>query len=129
MPELQVVGRVGPVSGFKNQATSTCLVRWKKLKKFGMDSNVKQAIINEISNTLITNRPLTLKYQDRAVATILPVEDYQKFQAEREEKLKELKTELGSILNLICSYTRHQSLAELEAELLTLRHNIEQEME
>ncbi len=94
-----------------------------------MDSNVKQAIINEISNTLITNRPLTLKYQDRAVATILPVEDYQKFQAEREEKLKELKTELGSILNLICSYTRHQSLAELEAELLTLRHNIEQEME
>ena len=93
-----------------------------------MDNKAKQALINQLSKTSISNHPLMIKYRGTTLATVLPVEDHQKFQAEREEKLKDLKTELNSILSLIRSHTRHQSLAEVEAQLAALRDNIEQEM-
>lgn len=94
-----------------------------------MDSKVKQNIINEISKTLLDSRPLTVEYRGRALATILPVSDYQEFQAEREEILKNLEKELSGILDLIRSHTQRQSLAEVEAKLAALRQIIEQEME
>lgn len=94
-----------------------------------MDSKVKQDIINEISKTLLNSRPLTVEYKGRALATILPIEDYQEFQTQREEVLKSLEKELNSILDLIRSHTQRQSLAEVEAQLAVLRHIIEQEME
>ncbi|MCQ3980471.1 MAG: hypothetical protein DPW09_44240 [Anaerolineae bacterium] len=59
----------------------------------------------------------------------MPVSDYQEFQAEREEILKNLEKELSGILDLIRSHTQRQSLAEVEAKLAALRHIIEQEME
>ena len=94
-----------------------------------MDSKVKQDIINQISKTLLNSRPLTVEYKGRALATILPVEDYQEFQIEREEILQNLEKELNGILDLIRSHTQRQSLTEVEAQLAVLRHIIEQEME
>jgi hypothetical protein len=93
-----------------------------------MDSKVKQTIINQISSNLITGQTFTISYKDRALATILPVEDYQKFQRQRTERLKDLKRELNGLVELIRSHTGHQTLAEVEAQLAVLRHNIEQEM-
>jgi hypothetical protein len=94
-----------------------------------MDSKVKQDIINEIAKTLLNSRPLTVEYKGRALATILPVEDNQEFQTQREEILKNLEKELKGIFDLIRSHTQRHSLAEVEAQLAALRHIIEQEME
>lgn len=94
-----------------------------------MDSRVKQDIINEISKTLLSSRPLNVEHKGRILATILPFEDYQEFQTKREEILKNLEKELNGILDLVRSHTQHRSLAEVEAQLAALRHVIEQEME
>lgn len=93
-----------------------------------MDYKAKQTLITKLSERLVSNHPLVIKYRNVTLATVLPVKNHQKFQAEREERLKDLKTELNSILRLIRSHTRRQSLAEVEAQLAALRDNIEQEM-
>jgi PHD/YefM family antitoxin component YafN of YafNO toxin-antitoxin module len=92
-----------------------------------MDDRAKKALVNALSRASITDHPVTVKYKDKPLAVVLPIEDYQKFQVEREEKLKLMKKELDGILALIRSHTSHQSLEEVEARLLALRQEIEQE--
>jgi prevent-host-death family protein len=92
-----------------------------------MDNEAKQALIDVLSKASGTGRPVTIKHKDKPLGVILPIKDYQKFQAEREEKLKLVKRELDGILALIRRYTSHQSLEEVEARLSALRQEIEQE--
>ena len=70
-----------------------------------MDNKAKQALINQLSKTSVSNHPLMIKYRGTTLATILPVEDHQKFQAEREEKLKDLKNEKTNNLKARVFYT------------------------
>ena len=94
-----------------------------------MDEKTKQVLIDTLAKASDTDRPVTIKYKDKPLAVVLPVEDYQKFQAEREQKLMRLKQELDGILTLVRSYTHRQSLEEVEARLAALRQEIEQEGE
>jgi len=93
-----------------------------------MDRKTKQTLIDELSKASATNHPVTIKHKDKSLAVILPIEDYEKFQAEREERLQKLKLELNGILALVRSYTGRQSLDEIEARLTALRQTIEQEI-
>ncbi|MBN1991433.1 MAG: type II toxin-antitoxin system Phd/YefM family antitoxin [Anaerolineae bacterium] len=94
-----------------------------------MDNKAKRALIQALTKASVTDHPVTIKHKNKPVAVVLPVEDYQKFQAEREEKLKLMKQELDGILTLIRNYTGRQSLEEVEARLAALRREIEQEGE
>ncbi|MFC1975258.1 type II toxin-antitoxin system prevent-host-death family antitoxin [Chloroflexota bacterium] len=94
-----------------------------------MDEKTKQVLIDTLAKVSDTDRPVTIKYKDKPLAVVLSVEDYQKFQAEREQKLIRLKQELDGILTLVRSYTHRQSLEEVEARLAALRQEIEQEGE
>lgn len=73
--------------------------------------------------------PVTIKRGGKSVAVVLPIEDRKKFQAKREEELKNLKTELNGILTLIRSHIRYQSLEEVETQLATLRRTLKQEID
>jgi PHD/YefM family antitoxin component YafN of YafNO toxin-antitoxin module len=92
-----------------------------------MDDKTKQTLVDALSNASTADRPVTLKHKGRPLAVVLPVVDYQKFQAESEERLKRMKREFDGLLTLIRRYTHHQSLAEVEAQLAALRHEIEQD--
>ena len=92
-----------------------------------MDHNLKKSLINALINAAATDQPVTIERENNSVAVVLSVEDYQKFQAEHEEKLKLMKRELDGLLTLVRSYTGHQTLAEVEARLAALRQEIEQE--
>ena len=92
-----------------------------------MDNKAKQALVDALSKASAENRPVTITHKDKSLAVILPAEDYQKFQAEQEEKLKFLQQELNGILALIRNYPGRQSLEEVEAHLAALRKQIEQE--
>jgi PHD/YefM family antitoxin component YafN of YafNO toxin-antitoxin module len=90
---------------------------------------IEQILIEKLSKASASETPVTLKRAGKSLAVILSATEYQKFQAECETKLQHLKTELNGILSLVRSYTQRRSLAEVEAQLSTLRQEIEQEVE
>jgi prevent-host-death family protein len=94
-----------------------------------MKKRTRQALIDELSQACKADRPVTIKHKGKPIAVVLPVEDYQEFQAGREKKLEKLKAEMKGILTLIRSRTKHQLLEEVETELKALRQKIEQGME
>lgn len=77
---------------------------------------------------VIAERPFAINHDDKTLAIVLPMKDYQQFQSIQEARLTALKQELNSVLELIRHYTAHESLPELEARLAALRNTIEQEM-
>jgi hypothetical protein len=89
----------------------------------------KKSLLEELTRALAKNRTVTLSYHERPIAVVLPVEDYEKYKADREQQLQHLKKELHGILTLVRGYTRDQSLLEVERRLAALRQEIEQEME
>jgi PHD/YefM family antitoxin component YafN of YafNO toxin-antitoxin module len=94
-----------------------------------MDNEVKQALIDALTRASNIDRPVAIKHKDKPLAVVLPNKDYQKFQGEREKRLKLMKQELDGILALIRRYTNRQSLEEVKARLSALRQKIEQEGE
>jgi PHD/YefM family antitoxin component YafN of YafNO toxin-antitoxin module len=92
-----------------------------------MDNEAKQALIDALTRASATDRPVAIKHKDKPLAIVLPNKDYQKFQDEREKRLKLMKQELDGILALIRRYTSRQSLEEVKAQLAALRQSIEQE--
>ena len=92
-----------------------------------MDNEVKQALIDALTRASIKDHPIAIKHKDKPLAVVLPLKDYQKFQDEREEKLRLMKMEFDGILTLIRRYTNRQSLEEVKTRLAALRQKIEQE--
>jgi PHD/YefM family antitoxin component YafN of YafNO toxin-antitoxin module len=94
-----------------------------------MDNEAKQALIDALTKASSIDHPVAIKHKDKPLAIVLPLKDYQKFQDEREERLKLMKKEFDGILALIRRYTSRQSLEEVKARLAALRQKIEQEGE
>ena len=92
-----------------------------------MDNKVKQTLIDALTRASIIDCPVAIKHKDKPLTIVLPSKDYQKFQDEREKRLKLMKQEMDGILALIRRYTNRQSLEEVEARLAALRQKIEQE--
>lgn len=96
-------------------------------KEIDMNGKTEQSFIDKIIQMVTADRPFAINHQDKMLATILPVKDYQQFQRTQEVRLMALKRELNGTLKLIRHYTAHESLPELEARLAALRYSIEQE--
>ena len=92
-----------------------------------MGNKAKHALIRTLSSLSAKNPANTVSPKNQPLAIVLPIEDQQKFQAEREAQLKQIKKELNGILALIRKHTGHQTLEEVEARLAALRQEIEQE--
>jgi hypothetical protein len=90
-------------------------------------SKIEQILINKLSKASTSDTSVALNRAGKSLAVILSVAEYQKFQAESEAKLQQLKAELKGVLSLVRSYTQRRSLAEVEAQLAALRQEIEQE--
>jgi prevent-host-death family protein len=93
-----------------------------------VDPNVEQILISKLSEASSTERSVTLSQSGKPLAVVLSVSDYQKFQAEQEERLQKLKVKLKGILSLVRAHIQHRSLEEVEAQLASLRQTIEQEL-
>ncbi|MBN1218003.1 MAG: hypothetical protein JXM69_03655 [Anaerolineae bacterium] len=91
-----------------------------------MINKAKRALVNALSRASAEDHPVAVKHKDKSLALILPVEDYQKFQAAREERLKLMQQEFDGLLALVRRYTGRQSLEEVEAQLAALRKEIEE---
>lgn len=90
-----------------------------------MSSRDTQTLINELSKTSATRQPLTITRGGRPIATVVPIEDFREFEAEREKRLNSLKIEFDNILALVRSRLKNRlSPAELEAQLEAHRQNI-----
>ena len=90
-----------------------------------MSSRDTQTLINELSKTSATRQPLTITRGGRPIATVVSIEDFREFEAEREKRLNSLKIELDNILALVRSRLKNRlSPAELEAQLEAHRQNI-----
>jgi len=94
-----------------------------------MDKKFKKSLIDELSKASSTRQSIAITRQGKPVAIVFSIDDYTQFQIEREEELKNLKTELNDILSLIRSRLNNQGLADLEAQLAAHRKKIEQENE
>lgn len=92
-----------------------------------MDQKFKQ-ILEELTKASTTESMVTVSHKDKPVAVILPVVTYQQFQAQREKNSKELRAKLEGLLAFVRTYTRRQSVEEIENHITTLRQKIEQEM-
>jgi prevent-host-death family protein len=94
-----------------------------------VDQEIKELIISELAKASSSDHPITINYKGKPLAIVLSPADYQKLQAEREEKMQGLKVKLNGILALIRSHTQERTLEEIEAQLAALRQEIEQELE
>ena len=92
-----------------------------------MDQKFKK-ILKQLVKASTTESMVTVSHKDKPVAVILPVVTYQKFQAQQEKSLEELRTKLDGLLAFVRTYTRHKSIEEVEAQIAALREKIEQEM-
>lgn len=94
-----------------------------------MSNKTKRSLINQLLRVSNADSPITIKHKGKALAVVVPIENCEKFLAEREGKLELLKKEFDGILALVRSCTGRQTIEEVEARLAALRQEIEQEME
>ena len=63
-----------------------------------MDQSTKQALLEKLAKASTTSDPVAIKHKGKQIATVLPIEDHQKFQTARNQEIQNLKLELNNFL-------------------------------
>lgn len=93
-----------------------------------MNQKAKQALIEKFTKASTVNDLVTIKHNGTPIAVVYPIETPPKFQAERDQEFRKLKTELGNFLTFIRSRIK-QLPEEVEAELATHRQKIKETLQ
>jgi|GEM_PF-3133716 len=84
-------------------------------------------LVNQLVRSSHKNQPTLVTYQDKRLSVVVPVKNQQTFQAQQDEKLYRIKTELDLMLNFVRNRLRKQDTQQALAQLNNLQQQIQQE--